>query len=130
MKKVVSLLLALVLVFALCACGKKEDPKVGVYKAIEMSSDGMDLLALMQGMGQEFNAYLVLNSDGTGSLDLGDEDKTELKWDDKTLSSADGSDPINYTFDNGKITFEEDGTKMVFEKLSGDELAAYQKNNK
>lgn len=129
MKKLTSLFLALVLVLALCACGGKSgNPRAGVYKATSMTSEGVDLIQLMQGIGEEFSAYLVLNEDGTGRMELPDEDATELKWDDTNISSADGSDPMAYTFSDGTITLEEDGMSMVFQKLTGDELAAYQKN--
>ncbi len=128
MKKLVSLILAAVLVLSLCACGgSKDNPAVGVYKATSMVEDGTDLIQMMKGLGQEFDVYLVLNADGTGRMEMEGEDPTDLKWDDKNISGVDDEDALPYTFSNDTITLEEDGTTMTFVKLTGDELAAYQK---
>ena len=58
--------------------------------------------------------YLELKDDGTGKLVVGEDDTEEIEWKDGVISAA-GED-VKYTVEDGKLTMESDGTKMVFEK--------------
>ncbi len=148
MKKIVCLLMAVVMLLSLCACGdsnKTDDPAaangsenantakeevkvdspVGYYSLSELSSEGETQTAEdFEAWG--FTYYLVLEEDGTGYLDMFGE-KEILTWDDKMVSGEDiGS--MNYTYANGVIKLEGDGSSMSFAKLSEEKLADYKEN--
>ncbi|MGN0633594.1 MAG: hypothetical protein ACI4JW_06955 [Oscillospiraceae bacterium] len=108
---------ALAASLAFTGCGKSD---AGRYDLYSMTSDGETItMKEMEDMYKEMDQkapemYLELNEDGTGKLVMGDEDTEELEWKDGVIT-ADGDD-IEYTIEDGKLTMEDDGTKMVFEK--------------
>ncbi len=112
MKKTLSIvslaLVAVLMMGILAACGgnKLSD---GTYKLVEMIQDGEDLsdqLSTMEEAGISMD--LVVNGDKATLMD------TELTIKDGKIS--DGNEEIPYTVSGNKITLEQDGTKMVFEK--------------
>lgn len=101
----------------LTGCGKSD---AGRYDLYSMTTDGETMtMKDMEEMYKEMDMeapemYLELNEDGTGKLVMGDEDTQEVEWKDGVIT-ADGED-VKYTIEDGKLTMEEDDTKMVFEK--------------
>ena len=97
MKKLISLLLALVLTFSLVGCGNSDDLKamVGSYELTGLVDPDKD--------------------DGTAILNTnGQETKLKVDTDKKTISAE--GEAIEYTFENDTISFENDGAKMSFKK--------------
>ncbi|MCR5735787.1 MAG: hypothetical protein K6G22_14365 [Lachnospiraceae bacterium] len=102
------------------------DGPAGYYKMTVYIEDGKDSedYAMLYEMGAYM--YLVLNEDGTGVMDLlGDAD--DLEWD-ETMITFEDTEPSEYTYEDGKITIEEDETKMVFERLTEEEEEYYIEN--
>lgn len=110
MKKVLSVVLVLSLMFVLVACGKNA---AGEYVLKSITMDGqetkMDDLTALGAPADSFK--LVLNDDGTGVLAvMGQEQK--LTWDDKALTAE--GESISYTLDGDDLTLEQDGDVLVF----------------
>ncbi len=101
----------------LTGCGKSD---AGHYDLYSMTTDGETMtMKDMEEMYKEMDMeapemYIELNEDGTGKLVMGDEDTQEFEWKDGVIT-ADGED-VKYTVEDGKLTMEDDGEKMVFEK--------------
>lgn len=121
MKKVLSIVLCMVLVLSLAACGgsgsKLPADRVGTYSFYEMTSEGetisKDMLASL-GMDEMFS--MELKADGTGSMTVYDE-AGNITWDEKTIKDEGTGENIEYTFEGGKITMTtEDGDVLVFQK--------------
>ena len=101
----------------LTGCGKSD---AGRYDLYSMTTDGETMtMKYMEDMYKEMGMdapemYLELNEDGTGKLVMDDEDTQEVEWKDGVIT-LDGED-AEYTVEDGKLTMEEDGTVIVFEK--------------
>ena len=107
MKKVLALMLALVLVLSLAACGEKGDKvPAGTYKVVE-SSGSMDM----------FKSFATLEVKDDGSATLNTLGATEVKFDEgKGVVTFDKTE-AQYSVNDNKITFTfNDGSKWVFEK--------------
>ena len=112
MKRITALALALILVFALVACGSSGGAKPGTYKLTTMvqgDEDMTDQVAMMESMGMEIS--LVLNDDGTGYLDMMGE-HMDLTWDARYLIVDGEKEP--YSMDGDVLTLKEPGTTMTF----------------
>ncbi len=113
MKRITALALALILVFALAACGGSSGgAKPGVYKATAMVQDGQDVsdqLAMLESLGMEID--LVLNEDGTGYLDMYGQ-HLDLTWDDSNLTVDGEAEP--YTMDGENLILKEGNTSLTF----------------
>lgn len=116
MKKVLAVVLALVLVLSLTACGSK-DSIVGTWKITAMTEDGKDALgsqgftlAEIEAKGIYFG--LEAKSDKTAVMKIAGED-SNLKWDDKAI--YDDKDSSSYEVKDGVLTItgDNDGKKMV-----------------
>ncbi len=153
MKKLASVLLALLLALSLCACGggQKEpaaagqsgtaapagqsgttapaapaaakNPAVGYYKLTKYVENGEE-----QGLSalEEYGMvfYLVLEENGTGYMDMTGE-KSNLKWDDTTFTDDDGVSSA-YTYANDEIILSDgQGGEMTYTRLTDAELAYY-----
>lgn len=103
MKKLMSIFLALTLLFCLCACGS-EDPNAGIYTCTSVEYSGMSLTAEEV---YEGGVTLELRAGGRGTLDI-EGDKGSVKWSldgtDFTLTTADGES--KGTLENGVIRVE------------------------
>lgn len=126
MKKVLAVLLVVVMVLSLTACGG--GVSTGTYKltglTMKMGDTEMDLMELYKATGQDTSelGYLEIIDDKNAVMKSIDEDEEKLTYDDKYFYAADGSDDqkIAYKASGSKITFtyEEDDTEMTmtFEK--------------
>ena len=119
MKKVLAVVLVLVMVLSLTACGS--GISTGTYKISSMKMGDTDLMALYTaaGMSADDLGSLVIKDDKNASLEMMGEDSESLTYDDKYFYSAKG-EKIEYKASGSTITFtyDEDGTKieMSFKK--------------
>ena len=132
MKKVLALVLALVLVLSMTACGSKPDLD-GSWKVVSMtengkdSFEGIDLNALAQ-KGYYLGATC---KDGKGTMTFGDE-TIDFTYDDKKfeMKNDDGTtDSMDYTRngDNLTLTLTQGEDKMVvnLKKMTDDEAKQF-----
>ena len=114
----------LALAFALTGCsGGGKDPKANFVGSWELSggtSEGEELTEEYMEMFKEWgvNIILVLNEDGTGSLDLFSE-VDDLKWEAKDATTASitvGKDTTDVKLEDGKLILEEGEDKLIFTK--------------
>ena len=121
MKKTIALLLGLILSVSLlagCGGGGSAAP-TGKYFMTAMELEGEDIFALYTEMGLSAdNLYIELLSGGKCKISMMDETgEGTFKVDGKTITiSADGEEAFAGAIEGNKITLEEDGNKMVFEK--------------
>lgn len=118
MKKRFALILALVLVFVLCACGAGEepeeapeeappDPAIGSWELTGLELDGMDVSAY----SVQFDIRMEFRPDGTGTVTSG-EDSFSVTW--QNGSFYDGSESITYTVEGDTLSFLSDGMTFLF----------------
>ena len=110
------------------------DTPAGAYKLIGNGAGGEEDegYAAMTAMGITY--YLFLEEDGSGIMNLlGME--IPLRWDDGTVTISpvgDGEDEtpavLNYTYADGTMTIDDGENRMVFVKMTDEELENYQKN--
>lgn len=116
-KKSFSLLLALVLIFSLAACGGKPATlqEVGTYKLYEIMYDGETMdnetIALL---GVDKLCSLELKEDGTGSIVIDEE--AQITWGNGKITNTEANESYNYSYDNGKLTLEDETGAIVFLK--------------
>ena len=88
----------------------------GKYELIEMSSGetiySQEELNALKSFG--LSITLEVRDDKTGTLDMSG-DKQEFTYDNKNISINNQS--TQYIIDDNKITFEQDGDKLVFQKI-------------
>lgn len=117
----------LALAFALTGCSGGKDPKanfVGSWKLSGGTLEGEELTDEYMEMFEEWGliCILVLDEDGTGSLDLFSE-VSNVKWEAKDATTAtitaDG-DSQDMKLKDGKLVLEADGDELVFTKSDKD----------
>lgn len=118
----------LALAFALTGCsGGGKDPKANFVGSWELSggtSEGEELTEEYMEMFKEWgiSRILVLDEDGTGSLDLFSE-VSDLKWEAKDATTASitvGKDTTDVKLEDGKLILEEGEDKLIFTKSDKD----------
>lgn len=111
MKKVLSMILVLSMVFVLVACGGKG--AAGEYVLKSANVDGQEMkMEDLEVAGVSVDSFkLVLNEDGTGVMAVMGQEQ-ELTWDDKALTAE--GESINYTLNGDELSIEQDGMAMVF----------------
>ena len=148
MKRIIALFLALTFVFTLAACGssgaenagssasaeskkdesaeetagkKASEDVIGTYKLLSMTGDDTspEDLEMMESLG--LRSLLVLDADGTGTLDIFGEVQN-ITWDDDHIYK-DGR-PAVYSFRWGELTISDGDNAMTFVKLTDEEIAA------
>ena len=125
MKKMLSGLLMLAMFLSLSLAGWSapalaETPadRAGSYVIEELYMDGEDYTEAMKTQG--FTVTLVLNEDGTARMESSNTDETlTFRWD-EAYFIYDSGEKTPYEYQDGVIRMEEDGSIMVFRKLSGD----------
>ena len=125
MKKMLSGLLMLAMFLSLSLAGWSapalaETPadRAGSYGSEELYMDGEDYTEAMKTQG--FTVTLVLNEDGTARMESSNTDETlTFRWD-EAYFIYDSGEKTPYEYQDGVIRMEEDGSIMVFRKLSGD----------
>ena len=121
MKKITAVLLAaLMAVLLLAACGGasgEPDPNVGTYKLDTIM--GMDMQTAADILGQDMTDYLqiILKEKGKGTIVVEGEEYS-MKWEAEgtTLKIDDGSDSMEGTLEDGKISLVFEGSEVTFIK--------------
>ena len=129
MKKMLSGLLMLAMFLSLSLAGWSapalaEAPadRAGSYVIEELYMDGEDYTEAMKTQG--FTVTLELYEDGTARMESSNMDETlTFRWDAEYFI-YDSGEKTPYEYQDGVIRMEEDGSIMVFRKLSGDAEAA------
>lgn len=118
---IATLAFACMLCLALIGCGDNKANFTGDWTLDSMEDSSIGTMS-----GDDLAAYgltieLKLNSDGTGSFSMLGESQ-DVKWEAKSateMSSTIGdSGSATFTLQNGKLTGEESGSKLVFKKKS------------
>lgn len=86
---------------------------VGTYELVSMEQNGETVGNMDSLKSLGLTATMELKEDKTGTLNIFGETQ-QLTYDDKNITS-DGQ-AVPYKFENNKLTMEQDGQKMVFEK--------------
>ena len=148
MKKILSFLLALCMVFTMTVCvgsaavsaddaeaAPGSDSPVGSYKLSELSCESGNSLAIVSSIVElGANFYLTLREDGTGCMDFLDS-KIPAEWDEEGIlllpeKTAGVSDPVRlpYTVEDGRLEMSTAAYSLTFDPLSAAELADYEAN--
>ena len=122
MKKVVSGILVVVLLFSLAACGGKggSDPIVGNWKIDTVSMNGQEVeLSALAAFGLDIKSWDInCKADGTLSMSVemfGVKEDAEGTWTLKegtTYELASDGTPMDVTVADGKLTLEDPATGM------------------
>ena len=118
MKRMLALILALILLFVLCACGTAElaeekveealpDPVIGSWTLTGLDLDGADVSAY----ASRFEIRLEFRPDGSGTVSSG-EDSFSVTW--QNGAFYDGRERISYTVKGDTLSFLSDGMTFLF----------------
>ena len=118
MKRMLALILALILLFVLCACGTPElaeekveealpDPVIGSWTLTGLELDGADVSAY----ASRFEIRLEFRPDGSGTVSSG-EDSFSVTWQDGAF--YDGRERISYTVEGDTLSFLSAGMTFLF----------------
>lgn len=113
MKKLIALMMAAVLVLALCACGAPEDESLyGKYTLYAM--DYEDVVLMADELFENEN-YIELSKGGK-CVYMMDGEAANIKWKSEgstvTLTAADGD--LTATVENGIFALDYEGTKLYY----------------
>jgi hypothetical protein len=127
MKKVLAVVLSLVLVLSLTACGSKASLE-GSWKITSLTQNGEDTMSynginiVEKLAARGFYFGLTAKSDKTAILRIGEEDQN-VTWDDKTIGV--GNDTAEYTISGDTLTITgkngDADMKMVLKKMTDEE---------
>ncbi len=121
MKKTLRMILATVLVLSLvlclAACGDKGVDISGKYTLVSMEAEGMTVEGeMLESILGEMDMYVKLNRDGTGEMSvMGETAEMEYK-NGKIWPVEEPDEKVDFTVEDGKLTLEVEGAKMVFQK--------------
>ena len=131
MKKVLAVVLALVFVLSMTACGSK-DTLEGSWKITKFTMGGQDVLNQngfdLAAKLSEKGVYMGIQakSDKSVRMVAGENEQT-LTWNDKTIT--DGKDEIEYKINGDVLTLtgSQEGTEMYMElkKMTSDEASKF-----
>ena len=122
MKKMLALILALILLLNLCACGAAEaqekkaeenveealpDPVIGSWTLTGLELEGADVSAY----AVQFDIRLEFRPDGSGTVTSG-EDSFSVTW--QNGAFYDGRERIAYTVEGDTLSFLSDGMTFLF----------------
>jgi hypothetical protein len=125
MKKVFALLLVLVMVIGLCACGDKggKTPSgnsvAGRYYLVSMAEGDMTISIeeYSEMLGYDVEMYIDVRADGTATAKNMDGEYMEMAWGNGQMWPVDEpEEKANCTFSGDTMTVGMDGEKMVFKK--------------
>lgn len=119
MKKLIALMLALVLVVGLCACGDKGGNVAGRYYLVSMSEGGESYTVkeYSEMLGAEVEMYIDVKADGTATAKNMDGEYMEMGWGNGQMWPADEpGEKANCTFRGDTMTISQDGMTMTFKK--------------
>ena len=118
MKRMLALILALILLFVLCACGTQAeeakeveealpDPVIGSWTLTGLELDGADVSAY----ASRFEIRLEFRPDGSGTVSSG-EDSFSVTW--QNGAFYDGRERISYTVEGDTLSFLSAGMTFLF----------------
>ena len=118
MKRMLALILALILLFVLCACGTQAeearemeealpDPVIGSWILTGLELEGADVSAY----ASRFEIRLEFRPDGSGTVSSG-EDSFSVTW--QNGAFYDGRERISYTVEGDTLSFLSAGMTFLF----------------
>ncbi len=121
-KRILSLLMVLAMMVCLVACGGNSKA-AGTYHLtkLEMNGVSVDLKQLGEQAGVEVKVILVLEKDGSFTLDMstlgaGESVSGTWKTDGGNLTLSAAGEDVPATLDGKTVTLAKDGLSMTFEK--------------
>lgn len=122
-KRGLTLLMVLVMMIGLVACGGGGKNPSGTYKLVTMESGGeeMNVTELAELFGTEIDMTLELKEDESFTLDMGflsEGESTSGTWKmdgDSLILTAEG-DELQVTYDKETIVMDLEGESLTFEK--------------
>ena len=114
MKKLVSIILAIMLLISLAACGgKKSDAGYYIMDSAKEESSGKEMDAEdIKEFGLE--GYIILNEDGTGLISLADGEPVELEWGKGKLKVEE--EEVEYTVKGDILSFSTSGVTVNYKR--------------
>lgn len=117
MKRLLKLFFVITLLFT-AGCGAGKPDLAGEYEVVKLTAEDRDMtdeLELIKSMG--VNITLVLNKDGTGTLNMIGQSMS-LTYDvNKMTMKIEDSEDTPFTYKDGIIAFSEDGSVMEFKRI-------------
>lgn len=119
-KRIALFMMVLVMsVMALCACGSGKSPVVGEWNAKEVGVSGitLDVKTFSQMAGTSPEATLSIKKDGKFVMNLfGEYVEGTWKYSEPTCTLTSGGESIDVKYSDGTLEFYSDGVRVTFEK--------------
>lgn len=119
----VSLLMALILMLSLAACGGGDTSAAGTYKLTSMDLEGMsmDIKQLEELSGVKMNITLELKKNGDFTLDMAALDESDSlsgtwKADGNNLTLTSDGEDVTGTLDGKTLVLKQGSESLTFEK--------------
>lgn len=125
MKKALALILALVMVLSLAACGRSKATynDAGYYEIFSSTDPSGETMTRADYDAADWLIFLQLDEDGTGVLDWDDGDTDALTWSDGSITA--GGETYSYALAGGMLTLEvNDGAVYILKKTDAPVAAA------
>ncbi len=115
---IVAAAVATFLILGVCGVFNSKIPPAGDYELVDIQKDGESqtlAVAFIKSLG--VIPHISVNSDKTGTINTsGRNESKDVTFTNDKIESKDSNDSIDYTYKDGKITIESDGSILVFEK--------------
>ena len=121
-KRALALILALLAVLTLSACGGKKSPYAGTWQLVGAEDEG--LLAEPSVLG--LSGALVLKDNGTGTLSLNGGDTAIKSWNvkDSAVTVKTAEDEFEGTLENGILALGFDGGTCLYFAVEGTDISS------
>lgn len=121
MKKILTFIVSLLIAVTLTACSSGDYADIaGTYELTKMEASGQTVTPddeIWKTATGGKSATMNLKDDGSCSVDLfGQTGDGSFKVNDTTVTITIENDPQDFTLEDGNLTVEMSGTKMIFEK--------------
>lgn len=120
MKKLLTIFMSLLVILTLTACSSDSNSIAGTYELTKMEAGGVTVTPednLWKNATGGKDAIIELNGDDSCSVDIfGETGKGSYEVKDTTVTITINDDPQDFELEDGNLTVEMAGTKMIFEK--------------
>lgn len=120
MKKLLTIFMLLLVILTLTACTNDSNPAAGTYELTQMEARDVKVTPdnqLWKTATGGKSATMTLEDDGSCSVSLfGETGEGSYEVKDATVTITINGDPQDFELEDGNLTAEISGTKMIFEK--------------